>query len=58
MHSSDHFDFAESCIRDRHQRLARSGCEIVKDEPEFPRCDAKDPFGPIYKLTRGRLTEP
>jgi len=31
-------------------RLVASGCEIVKDEPEFPRCYVKDPFGLIYNL--------
>jgi hypothetical protein len=24
---------------------------VVKDEPEFPRCYIKDPFGLIYNLT-------
>ena len=33
-------------------RLVAQGCEIVKDEPEFPRCYVKDPFGLIYNLTR------
>ena len=33
-------------------RLVRKGCEIVKDEPEFPRCYVKDPYGLIYNLTR------
>ena len=32
-------------------RLLASGCEIVKDEPEFPRCYFRDPFGLIYNLT-------
>jgi predicted enzyme related to lactoylglutathione lyase len=32
-------------------RLVKSGCEIVKDEPEFPRCYVRDPFGLIYNLT-------
>ena len=32
-------------------RLAKSGCVIVKDEPDFPRCYIKDPFGLIYNLT-------
>ena len=31
-------------------RLVRQGCEIVKDEPDFPRCYVKDPFGLIYNL--------
>ena len=33
-------------------RLVKQGCEIVKDEPGFPRCYVKDPFGLIYNLTR------
>ena len=31
-------------------RLVRGGCEIIKDEPDFPRCYVKDPFGVIYNL--------
>ena len=32
-------------------RLVKQGCKIVKDEPDFPRCYIKDPFGLIYKLS-------
>lgn len=32
-------------------RLLAAGCVIVKDEPEFPRCYMKDPFGLIYNIT-------
>ena len=32
-------------------QLLKNGCEIVKDEPEFPRCYIKDPYGLIYNLT-------
>jgi hypothetical protein len=32
-------------------RLVKNGCTIVKDEPEFPRCYVKDPYGLIYNLT-------
>jgi len=32
-------------------RLVKSGCVVVKDEPDFPRCYIKDPFGLIYNLT-------
>src|ERR1700733_1641593 len=32
-------------------RLVKNGCAIVKDEPDFPRCYIKDPFGLIYNLT-------
>jgi predicted enzyme related to lactoylglutathione lyase len=33
-------------------RLVKCGCEIVKDEPDFPRTYVKDPYGLIYNLTR------
>ena len=33
------------------QRLTKNGCQIVKDEPDFPRCYIQDPFGLIYNLT-------
>jgi catechol 2,3-dioxygenase-like lactoylglutathione lyase family enzyme len=39
-------------VADAKQRLVKQGCEIVKDEPDFPRCYIKDPFGLIYNLTR------
>ncbi len=32
-------------------RLVKQGCIVVKDEPKFPRCYIKDPFGLIYNLT-------
>jgi catechol 2,3-dioxygenase-like lactoylglutathione lyase family enzyme len=32
-------------------RLLEKGCVIVKDEPDFPRCYVRDPFGLIYNLT-------
>ena len=32
-------------------RLVKQGCKIVKDEPDFPRCYIKDPYGLIYNLT-------
>jgi predicted enzyme related to lactoylglutathione lyase len=34
------------------ERLAKSGCAVVKDEPEYPRCYMRDPFGLIYNLAR------
>jgi beta-lactam-binding protein with PASTA domain len=37
-------------VEEAKKRLVASGCEIVKDEPEFPRCYVKDPFGLIYNL--------
>jgi predicted enzyme related to lactoylglutathione lyase len=32
-------------------KLTKKGCKIVKDEPDFPRCYVKDPYGLIYNLT-------
>jgi catechol 2,3-dioxygenase-like lactoylglutathione lyase family enzyme len=38
-------------VAEARQRLVRNGCEVVKDEPDFPRCYVQDPFGLIYNLT-------
>jgi catechol 2,3-dioxygenase-like lactoylglutathione lyase family enzyme len=39
-----------SNVEEAKDRLTRNGCEIVKDEPDFPRCYVKDPSGLIYNL--------
>ena len=39
-------------IEEAKARLIKSGCEMVKDEPEFPRCYLRDPFGLVYNLSR------
>ena len=39
-------------VEEARHRLVEQGCEIVKDEPDFPRCYVKDPYGLIYNLTR------
>jgi predicted enzyme related to lactoylglutathione lyase len=33
------------------RRLVSNGCQVIKDEPDFPRCYIRDPFGLIYNLT-------
>lgn len=38
-------------IAEAKLRLIKNGCEVVKDEPHFPRCYIRDPFGLIYNLT-------
>jgi predicted enzyme related to lactoylglutathione lyase len=38
-------------VEEAKARLLKSGCEIVKDEPDFPRCYIKDLYGLIYNLT-------
>jgi hypothetical protein len=37
-------------VEEAKARLASLGCAIVKDEPDFPRCYVKDPFGLFYNL--------
>lgn len=39
-------------VDEAKQRLVAQGCEVVKDEPEFPRVYVRDPFGLIYNLTK------
>jgi len=38
-------------VAEAASRLVENGCEIVKDEPDFPRIYIKDPNGLIYNLT-------
>ena len=37
-------------VKEAKANLTKKGCKIVKDEPDFPRCYVKDPFGLIYNL--------
>jgi len=39
-------------VDEARRRLVQNGCEVVKDEPDFPRCYVRDPYGLIYNLTR------
>jgi predicted enzyme related to lactoylglutathione lyase len=41
-------------VEEARARLVASGCTVVKDEPEFPRCYVQDPFGLTYNLLRGK----
>ncbi|MGA8501499.1 MAG: VOC family protein [Candidatus Sulfotelmatobacter sp.] len=38
-------------VKEAKARLKKKGCRVVKDEPDFPRCYIKDPYGLIYNLT-------
>jgi catechol 2,3-dioxygenase-like lactoylglutathione lyase family enzyme len=38
-------------VKEAKANLTKNGCQIVKDEPDFPRCYIKDPNGLIYNLT-------
>ena len=39
-------------VDEAKKRLVKNGCQIVKDEPDFPRTYVKDPYGLIYNLTK------
>ena len=39
-------------VEEAKRRLVEHGCEIVKDEPYFPRTYVKDTYGLIYNLTK------
>ena len=45
------FEATVESVEEAKIRLLKNGCAIVKDEPDFPRCYLKDPFGLIYNLT-------
>ena len=45
------FEVTVPDLAEAKRRLVENGCEIVKDEPDFPRCYVRDPFGLIYNLT-------
>ncbi len=38
-------------VKEAKARLKKTGCRVVKDEPDFPRCYIKDPYGLICNLT-------
>jgi catechol 2,3-dioxygenase-like lactoylglutathione lyase family enzyme len=46
------FEVTVADVEEAKARLVKNGCEIVKDEPGFPRCYVRDPFGLIYNLTK------
>jgi predicted enzyme related to lactoylglutathione lyase len=39
-------------VGEARQRLVANGCQVIKDEPDFPRCYVKDRYGLIYNLIR------
>src|SRR5580698_4311323 len=46
------FEVTVDNVEEAKARLVKNGCEIVKDQPDFPRCYVRDPFGLIYNLTK------
>jgi catechol 2,3-dioxygenase-like lactoylglutathione lyase family enzyme len=45
------FEVTVKSVKEAKARLKKKGCRVVKDEPDFPRCYVKDPYGLIYNLT-------
>jgi len=46
------FEVTVRDVEEAKARLVKNGCTIVKDEPHFPRCYARDPYGLMYNLAR------
>lgn len=46
------FEVTVADVEEAKVRLVKNGCVVVKDEPEFPCCYVRDPFGLIYNLTK------
>jgi hypothetical protein len=44
-------EISVNSVEKAKEQLVKAGCVIVKDEPDFPRCYIKDPYGLIYNLT-------
>jgi hypothetical protein len=38
-------------VKEAKANLKKKRCQVIKDEPGFPRCYVKDPYGLIYNLT-------
>jgi catechol 2,3-dioxygenase-like lactoylglutathione lyase family enzyme len=34
------------------KQLVDAGCTVIKDEPAFPRCYVRDPFGLTYNISK------
>jgi catechol 2,3-dioxygenase-like lactoylglutathione lyase family enzyme len=45
------FEVTVTSVKDAKANLIKKGCQVVKDESDFPRCYVKDPNGLIYNLT-------
>ena len=45
------FEVTVDNVDEAKARLVKNGCEIIKDEPDFPRCYVKDPYGLMYNLS-------
>jgi len=39
-------------VSEAKANLVKKGCQVVKDEPDFPSCYIKDPYGLIHNLTK------
>ncbi len=44
------FEVTVKSVHEAKANLQKKGCQVIKDEPDFPRCYVKDPNGLIYNL--------
>ena len=40
-------------VAEAKARLVHTGCQVLKDEPQYPRCYVQDAQGLIYNLAKG-----
>ena len=44
------FEFLVPDVQNAKDRLLAAGCTLVEEEPAFPRCYIRDPFGLVFNV--------
>jgi predicted enzyme related to lactoylglutathione lyase len=44
------FDFLVPDIDEAKRQLLASGCTVIEEDPEIPRCYIKDPYGVVFNI--------
>jgi predicted enzyme related to lactoylglutathione lyase len=44
------FDFLVPDIQEAKRQLVASGCTVIEENPDIPRCYIKDPYGMIFNI--------
>jgi predicted enzyme related to lactoylglutathione lyase len=44
------FDFLVPDINEAKRQLLASGCSVIEEDPEIPRCYIKDPYGVVFNI--------
>lgn len=47
------FEVTVKSVEEAKARLVANGCQVIKDEPDFPRCYIMDGYGVAYNLLEG-----